>query len=381
MEFEERWGLDPSIYRHAVVQSRRSAMSDRPRHELATLLPSDWDVGLACVLATVGTVPQAALHRFLAAAPGAAHGTGCDGWLAQLASRYGVAFDSAQLFALGNEKSIYNKIQGRGSAFGTFRSLPYLNGVVNENEDYIRGLHAAWSLSPLGASALRALSSREPLPAPKEFSFPTSATGYAPPNMIHDAQLSTLLMSLMVDFAGKAQAGEGVWDVADIFGTGERFGTGGSAMFPDAVVKAIAKSEQLTLIIENDSGAMTEARTRGKAAAYLRFMYSSDAVFTWCRPWLVFACPEGKTAVHERAITAAYKETGLLGRKDAPSVGRVAVITHEDVGRRGVADAVWTLYAPGKRAFLESRHPIETLEWCGQKGSASLGWRPSKSVA
>jgi hypothetical protein len=292
-----------------------------------------------------------------------------------VASRYGVTFDPSQLFALRNEKAIYNKIQGRRGTFGTFRSLPYLNGVVSGNGKYVRGLHAAWCLSPLGASALRALSIREPLPAPKEFSFPTSIAGYSPPNMIHDAQLSTLLMSLLVDFADRAKAGDAVWDVVDVFGTGERFGNGGSAMFPDAVVKAVANSEQLALIIENDSGSMAEARTQGKAAAYLRFMCSNDAAFTWCRPWLVFACPEGKLGAHERAITAAYKETGLLGRGDTASIGRVAVITHEDVGSRGVADAVWTLYSPGKRAFLEREFRVEDLAWCPEGAVAGIGWR------
>ena len=381
MEEGMRLGLDPSVYTHAAVPSRRSAMSDRPRHELSALMSSDWDVGLACVLATLGIVPQAALHRFLASVSPAAQGTGCDGWLAQIAERYGVSFDSSQLFALSSEKAIYNKIRLRCGGPGTFRSLPFLNGVATESTEYVRGLHAAWCLSPMGASALRALSSREPTPSPREYSFPTSPAGYSTANMIHDGQLATILMSLLVDFARRTQASEGLWDVVDIFGSGEQFGTGGTAMFPDAVIKVLADGEQVTLIVENDSGAMAEGRIQGKATAYLRYMCSGSAIFSWSHPWLVFACPERKVALHERAITSAYEETGLLKRADAGNLGRIAVITHEDIGAQGMSESVYALYSPKQRAFLERRYPISALAWCAERGSSHLGWRHADDAA
>lgn len=372
----QRIGLNPSIYQHTAVPSRKSVMSDRPRHELAALLPSDWDVGLACVLATLGVVPQAALHRFLAAVSAVDRGTGCDGWLAQASSRLGLAFDPAQLFALTSEKAIYNKIQGRSANLGTFRSMAVPSAIDSAEAQGIRGLQSAWCLSPLGASALRALSNREPAPSPKEFSFPTSPAGSSSANVIHDAQLTTVLMSLLVDFAERAETTDGVWDVVDLFGAGERFGSAVTAMFPDAVVKLLVAGHQATLIIENDSGTMSEARIRAKATAYLRYMCSGADVFSWARPWLVFACPEGKVPLHQRAIASAYEDAGLLRQPDSGvSVGRVAVVTHEDVGARGAVADVYALFSPRRRDFLDTKHALVDFAWCPERAAADLGWR------
>lgn len=376
MKNEQRIGLDPSIYQHAVVPSRKSVMSDRPRHELAALLPSDWDMGLACVLATLGMVPQAALHRFLASVRSVERGTGCDGWLGQASSRYGVQFDSAQLFALGNEKAIYNKVQARAASLGTFRSMTIPTIVDPTEAQGVRGLQSVWCLSPLGASALRAASNREPAPGPKEFSFPTSPQGSTSASVVHDAQLATILMSLLVDFARKAETADDVWDVVDIFGDGERFGTAGTAMFPDAVLKVLVEGRQATLILENDSGTMSEARIRAKASAYLRFMCSGADVFTWARPWLVFACPEGKLALHQRAIVSAFEEVGLLRLQDAGvGVGRIAVLTHEDVGKHGATADVYSLFSPRRGEFLGTKHGIADLAWRPERAIAELGWR------
>lgn len=376
MDDIQRTGLNPGIYRHATVPSRKAVMPVRPKHELRALLPTDWDVGVACVLATVGVVPQASLHRFLAEAPSVSAGTGCDGWLAQIAARFGVAFDPAALFALSSEKALYNKIQSRSARFETFRSFPLVSPALRDATEHVRGLQAAWCLSPLGASSLQALSVREPAPKAHEFSFPTNPDGFSPATIIHDAQLATTLMSLFVDFSHRAQAEGQLWDVVDAFGTGERFGTGGAAMFPDAVVKLLAAGKQATLIIENDSGTMSEARIQGKAAAYLRYMCSGSALFTWARPWLVFLCPKGKLPLHERAIASAYAETGLSRLDDAGvGIGRVAVVTHEDVGALGVATDVFSLYSPRRTSLLGNKHALCDLAWCPQSARADIGWR------
>lgn len=369
MDEETKKGLDPSIYKYEQTPSRKSVLSKKPRHELAPLLPTDWDVGVACILATLGTVPQASLHRFLTAVPSVSTGTGCDGFLSQVANRYGVSFDPSILFALNSEEALYRKMLERRNEVGIFRTLP-LSGVTLDDEQQVRGLYSSWCLSSLGASALIAKSTREPSLKAREISFPTSKSGYALPTVIHNAQMATYLMALLMGFAEKAQKDSGIWDVVDVFGDGERWGTGGSSMFPDAVVKIICNGEPATIIIENDSGTMSEERLKSKAGNYLRYMLGGDA-FTWARPWLLFLCPENKVAAHERAVLAAYRDNGLL-TIGGGGVGRIAIATHEDVGMLGATGRIYGVFAPREEFLLPRKYDPRALVWKTVGGSSRL---------
>jgi len=244
-------------------------------------------------------------------------------------------------------------------------------GGVESDEQQGRGRHAVWCLSPVGASALAAKSSREKPTKPKEISFPTAGAGYSLPTLVHDAQMSTYLLSLLVGFSAKTRLLNEVWDVVDIFGNGEQWGTGGAVLFPDAVVKLMCNGKPATMIIENDSGTMNEKRIKDKAIAYLRYMMMGNE-FSWSRPWILFCCPQNKIAVHERAILSAYEETGLLTMGGGGKVGRIAVVTHEDTGALGASGDIYRVFSPKENALLPTRYALQVMAWETFSGSSLL---------
>jgi len=352
---EARDGLDPSMYVSPHVPSRRSVVPHEDPSILRSLL-SDFDRGVALLLAEFGPMPQATLHTILTGVT--PDGIGVRGLLDSLSRRYGLDVDWSRTFALSSTEAVYRKLISRRRERGIYATVRPMGGTLS----------AAWTLSPRGVAALLATSTLNL--DPRQIRFPTSPDAVGLGSLVHDYQVAALAGSLLVESA--RMTSEDQWiEVHDILGP--RTMSKGSAMIrPDLSAMIYADGSTLGLWVENDSGSMSERRTRAKCEAYLRIMMRlPDAQLVWARPVLAFVCPASKVRLHERAIRRAVDSMDLTRVADPSQIGRIIVGTHEDIGGLGAYGPLWRPYRYSSRSFGNARM-LADLGWSLPHGRQSV---------